>query len=1364
MKSNHRSPVAFRECLPAFPFFGLSSCVLGIFFCLSILPGLAEQVAAPLIEPIPTAQQEIDGFSPQPPGSGNPPVTVTMTTATEGATIYFIIRDDQRGAIPTYLPPYDPANKPVITAAGTKWVGAMAVKSGMEDSDVAWQMYKIHAPVIELVYTLSFGQVVINGSSEKSLYIYNRGDMPLTITSITKETDDPDAWSHNFSGPIVLNHVPAVVKITFSPTEVKQYSAVFTVESDAAGGSNIRSASGSGFDPTKVATPAINQNGGETHYSPLEVWLYCGTAGATLRYTLDGSDPTEASTLYDSLNKPVLTELGEVVFKARGYKDGLTPSDVESRTFNVVERELTASDDYFFNPVKVGEYEEKPLVLTNVGSRPIEISFIEVDNENFSANWTGAVTIPVGGVKNYTVRFSPIERGDLFGTLTITTNANGGDVKRYMSGFGMPSGYGLDPKTKTVSGEGDSYTVYVDGSGGFTAAETLDWVSLVVNSDLMYFVVTVSPNTTGSAREGIVSVGELTHTILQEASGTASGIDPESKEMDSVGGSYSIQVNIPTAWTLQGSLGWAFATPTEGTGPGLVTVTVYPNPNDWERDLVFPIGGFSHTINQAAASPEQYELVAPQFSPDPGDGPFAGSVNVSLLIPTLGASIGYTTDPNASEQYKPLWPVYTPGEPIVITETTTIRAFALKAMQGETDVVSATYVIEGAVSQVASPQFAPDPATGPFTDTVEVTLSTATEGASVRYTFDDSVPWGEWTVFVPVNPIVVDETTTIWAYGFKDGDLNSEDVSATYTVIIDPARVAKPTLSPSAGEGPFVGPIEVNFASATEGPAIHYTSEESAPAESWSLGDTVTIGRTASIWVQATKEGLEDSAIASGFYQTECSYSGTVQSDTSVTAQSVVPSETTSVATWNLFLDAEGSGVMIVSPIDDSPLILDILMGDDGSLSATFRDIATGGSAGLMVAADIQLNELVADIDLYGTVTGELGGWGTLEGAIDPVTSVGGDLFGVYEIDRLYADSGKCYAIVGTDGSVVLIIVTPDGVDACHGQIDSSGHVVMTTANSSSADLKVGAGEGMALTVIPQGSSDPIEFHGLDAGQTGANRLVNLSTRGWVGTQSQNLIAGFVINGIGKKPVLIRAMGPALSGDPFNVPGAIEDPKIEVIPLGSVAIAENDNWNDVQNVQDLLDAITVTGAFPAATGSMDAMIVTELDPGTYTAKVSGIGGGTGVAIVEVYTVEDLDTPEARQVNISTRGFIGTGGSIMILGLKADGNMPRQFLVRAVGPSLGIAPFNMNGVLSDPVLTVVRSSDGTEVATNDDWDEGASGDAIHSLSQQLGAFALPRGSKDAVVLISLPTTSGFTVKISGKGGETGVAIAEVYEVP
>jgi hypothetical protein len=318
----------------------------------------------------------------------------------------------------------------------------------------------------------------------------------------------------------------------------------------------------------------------------------------------------------------------------------------------------------------------------------------------------------------------------------------------------------------------------------------------------------------------------------------------------------------------------------------------------------------------------------------------------------------------------------------------------------------------------------------------------------------------------------------------------------------------------------------------------------------------------------------------------------------------------------------------------------------------------------------------------------------------------------------------------------------------------------MTTSAGGTAEVTVTADRSLSLKLTPAGADQPVEFSGLSAGETGVNRLVNLSTRGHVGIGAQNMIAGFVITGTVSKPVLIRAMGPTLA-ESFGMTGTVADPQIEVIPLGgTTVVASNDDWEDTQA---MLDAIASTGAFAAhAVGSKDAMLLTQLDPGGYTATISGVGDTEGVAIVEVYAVDDLDTPEARQVNISTRGYIGAGDSVMIMGLVASGNTPRQFLIRAVGPTL--SDFGIQGVLADPVVSVVRSTDQVEVAANDDWDSVESGDAIVAMSAQLGAFALPRDSKDAVLLISLPPTSPFTVVVSGKDGATGVAIAEVYEVP
>ena len=68
-------------------------------------------------------------------------------------------------------------------------------------------------------------------------------------------------------------------------------------------------------------------------------------------------------------------------------------------------------------------------------------------------------------------------------------------------------------------------------------------------------------------------------------------------------------------------------------------------------------------------------------------------------------------------------------------------------------------------------------------------------------------------------------------------------------------------------------------------------------------------------------------------------------------------------------------------------------------------------------------------------------------------------------------------------------------------------------------------------------------------------------------------------------------------------------------PTGGNKIAENDNWT-----ADLAATFTAVGAFELAAGSRDAALLTSLPPGSYTAQVSGVGGGTGEALVEIYEV------------------------------------------------------------------------------------------------------------------------------------------------
>ena len=142
-------------------------------------------------------------------------------------------------------------------------------------------------------------------------------------------------------------------------------------------------------------------------------------------------------------------------------------------------------------------------------------------------------------------------------------------------------------------------------------------------------------------------------------------------------------------------------------------------------------------------------------------------------------------------------------------------------------------------------------------------------------------------------------------------------------------------------------------------------------------------------------------------------------------------------------------------------------------------------------------------------------------------------------------------------------------------------------------------------------------------------QLINISTRGTVGTGDDVLVGGFVVSGNESKQVLVRGVGPALGK--FNVSGALADPILTVYDVKGNVVAKNDNWGTTATVAgsavassssaaDVNAAINATGAFPLPRGSADAALVLTLPPGQYSAIVTGANGTRGAAMVEVYEI------------------------------------------------------------------------------------------------------------------------------------------------
>lgn len=174
---------------------------------------------------------------------------------------------------------------------------------------------------------------------------------------------------------------------------------------------------------------------------------------------------------------------------------------------------------------------------------------------------------------------------------------------------------------------------------------------------------------------------------------------------------------------------------------------------------------------------------------------------------------------------------------------------------------------------------------------------------------------------------------------------------------------------------------------------------------------------------------------------------------------------------------------------------------------------------------------------------------------------------------------------------------------------DSKDAAILATLSPSVYSVQVkGNANGMAIA----------EIYDADTASNPAGRIMNLSARTQVGTGDGVLVAGFVIAGNAPKRVLIRAIGPTLVG--YGVGDALLDPKLELFVAGSTTpIQTNDNWN---GSSALSAAFAATGAFALSdSGSKDAAMLVTLNPGAYSAVVSGVNGATGVALVELYDAD-----------------------------------------------------------------------------------------------------------------------------------------------
>jgi hypothetical protein len=138
-----------------------------------------------------------------------------------------------------------------------------------------------------------------------------------------------------------------------------------------------------------------------------------------------------------------------------------------------------------------------------------------------------------------------------------------------------------------------------------------------------------------------------------------------------------------------------------------------------------------------------------------------------------------------------------------------------------------------------------------------------------------------------------------------------------------------------------------------------------------------------------------------------------------------------------------------------------------------------------------------------------------------------------------------------------------------------------------------------------------------DINQAASSKLANLSTRAFVSTGTDIVIAGFILGGHGGNDnVIVRGIGPSLTQ--FGVPNALANPTLELRDSNGSLIRADNDWQD-----DPAQAAIIAAAGLAPTNSLESGIAAALAPGPYTALLAGLDSGTGLGLVEVY---DLGAP------------------------------------------------------------------------------------------------------------------------------------------
>ncbi len=547
-------------------------------------------------------------------------------------------------------------------------------------------------------------------------------------------------------------------------------------------------------------TPAFSPAGG-SFATAQQVTLSDGTAGAVIYYTIDGSAPTTSSSVYSS---PISVDSGAVTINAIAQASGYSASSVGSASYTI--QTATAATPTFSPGTGTYTSTQSVTIADTTPGATIYYTTNGTTPSTSSAVYSSAITVSASTTLE-ALAIAPGYAQSAVASAAYVIQSGGTSTINFSSGFPSATGLQLNGATKV-----NSNSLELTDGGGYEAGSAF-WTTPV---NIQSFTTNFTFQLTSAVADG------FTFTI-QDAGATALG-------------------------AYGGSLGYG---PTTGTTGGIaksvaIKFDIYSNSGEGADSTGMYTGGASPTVPAVNLTSSGIVLSS-------GD-----TISAQLVYngTTLTLNLTDTVTNNTFSQ------AFTVNIPSTVGANTAYVGFTGGTGGGTAiqNIKTWTFTSGTTTPTAADPTFTPAP--GTYATAQNVSLSSATTGATIYYTVDGSTPTTSSAVYSA--PIVVSATSlTIRAFAAASGYQSSPIVVGTYQI---QGTAATPTFTPASGTS-FSSTLSVSIADATPSASIYYTADGSTPTTGSQLySGPFTISATTTVHAIATASGYTQSAQGAASY------------------------------------------------------------------------------------------------------------------------------------------------------------------------------------------------------------------------------------------------------------------------------------------------------------------------------------------------------------------------------------------------------------------------------------------------------------------------------------------------------------------